>query len=157
MPRLGGLELLDPRLLPLACAARSTTSASDQPPASRVTAATMMRSHRLGQQDEEDGGRRGQHKSGNGSKPGTGTVLLEGQHGGLTRVAPGPAGYNPGGAVPMVGRMVEVAPVADETDERLSLDAYNETGRMRASAFLKCSRSRRACSTTPTCWRARTA
>jgi GNAT superfamily N-acetyltransferase len=27
----------------------------------------------------------------------------------------------------MVGRMVEVAPVADETDERLSLDAYIET------------------------------
>ena len=95
----------------------------------------------LGQQDEEDGGRRGQHEGGNGGEPGTGAVLLIENTGGFTRVAPGPAGYNPGGAVPMVGRMVEVAPVADEADgaalaRRLHRDvAAREFGLPEVQAF----------------------
>ena len=78
VPRLGGLELLDPLALPRACAPgqqQRERRAGQEGQRCDEDALPALR-----QQDEKDGGRRGQHEGGNGRKPRTGTVLLERQH-----------------------------------------------------------------------------
>ena len=115
MPRLGGLELLDPRPLPRACASRQQQRERRRRPAGsqlrRGCAPSARAAGRGGRRPPRPtrGRKRQQARDGHGTSEET-------TRGGFTRVAPGPAGYNPGGAVPMVERMVEVAPVADEAD-----------------------------------------
>jgi len=78
VPRLGGLELLDPRLLPRACASRQHHRESRARQEGQRCDEDALPA--LWQQDEENGGRRGQDEGRNGGETGTGTVLLKRQH-----------------------------------------------------------------------------
>ena len=79
VPRLGGLELLDPCPLPRACA--PCQQQRERPAGQQGHRCDEDALPALGQQDEEEGGRRGQHEGGNGGEPGTGAVLLDRKHG----------------------------------------------------------------------------